>query len=157
MLRGSAAKKLPAAKVEHETLAELKEIASQNQVFRSYIGVGYYDCITPAVFQRNVLENPGWYTQHTPYLAEISQGCLEALPNFQTMVSDLTVLDIANASILVIHSCLNAWSGSSFAARCAGRNPATSPMKVANTITPTASARVTTKKLPRTGSSRYRK
>src|SRR5260370_10947379 len=91
---------LPAARGEHETLADLKEIAAQNQVYRSFIGMGYYDCITPPVIQRNVLENPGWYTQSTPYQAEISQGRLEALLNFQTMVSDLTGLEIANASLL---------------------------------------------------------
>jgi glycine dehydrogenase len=92
--------RLPAGRGEYEVLGGLKTIASQNQVFRSFIGMGYYDCITPAVIQRNILENPGWYTQYTPYQAEISQGRLEALLNFQTMVTDLTAMDIANASLL---------------------------------------------------------
>jgi len=91
---------LPADRAEFEVLAALKQIASENQVFRSYIGMGYSDCITPAVIQRNILENPGWYTQYTPYQAEISQGRLEALLNFQTMVTDLTALEVANASLL---------------------------------------------------------
>jgi glycine dehydrogenase len=91
---------LPAGRSEHEALEVLKEIAAQNQVFRSYVGMGYHDCITPAVIQRNVLENPGWYTPYTPYQAEIAQGRLEALLNFQTMIIDLTGLEVANASLL---------------------------------------------------------
>lgn len=92
--------RLPAALKEHEFLRELQTIAAKNQVFRSYIGMGYYDTIVPGVIQRNILENPGWYTAYTPYQAEIAQGRLEALLNFQTMVIDLTGMEIANASLL---------------------------------------------------------
>ncbi|MEJ7677757.1 MAG: hypothetical protein WKG06_07795 [Segetibacter sp.] len=85
---------------EHEYLNELRKTASKNKVFKNYIGQGYYDTITPSVILRNLFENPGWYTQYTPYQAEIAQGRLESLLNFQTMVSDLTALPIANASLL---------------------------------------------------------
>ena len=85
---------------EQDVLNELRAIAGQNKVYRSFIGMGYHDCITPPVILRNILENPGWYTQYTPYQAEIAQGRLEALLNFQTMVADLTGLPLAGASLL---------------------------------------------------------
>jgi glycine dehydrogenase len=91
---------LPAAKSEFDYLNDLKQTASKNKVFKSYIGQGYYDVIVPGVIQRNILENPGWYTQYTPYQAEIAQGRLQALLNFQTMILDLTGMEIANASLL---------------------------------------------------------
>lgn len=91
---------LPEPKSETQFLTDFKKLASQNKLFKSYIGTGYYDTITPNVILRNILENPGWYTAYTPYQAEIAQGRLEALLNFQTVVSDLTGMDLANASLL---------------------------------------------------------
>jgi len=91
---------LPEPQSEFEVLQTLRRFGSQNEVAKSYIGLGYYPTVTPPVIQRNILENPGWYTAYTPYQPEIAQGRLEALLNFQTMITDLTGLEIANASLL---------------------------------------------------------
>src|SRR5579871_718956 len=92
--------KLGAPKSEAELLAYARQLGGKNRPMRSLIGLGYSDCVTPPVILRNVLQNPGWYTQYTPYQAEIAQGRLEALLNFQTMVMDLTGFEVANASLL---------------------------------------------------------
>src|SRR6202790_2691075 len=91
---------LPAGQSEYEFLRELRSLASRNEIFKSYLGLGYSDCVTPSVILRNVLENPGWYTPYTPYQAEMAQGRLESLLNFQTVVRDLTGMEIATASLL---------------------------------------------------------
>ena len=91
---------LPKAQSEYEFLNEFKKVVSKNKIYKTYIGTGYYNCITPGVILRNVLENPGWYTAYTPYQAEIAQGRMEALINYQTMIIDLTGMEIANASLL---------------------------------------------------------
>jgi glycine dehydrogenase len=99
-IRAQAPLELPPAESEFAYLSRLRSIARKNTVARSFIGMGYYDCITPSVILRNVFENPGWYTPYTPYQAEIAQGRLESLLNFQTVVKDLTAMDIATASLL---------------------------------------------------------
>jgi glycine dehydrogenase len=99
-IRNTVPLDLPEGEAEHEYLRRLRGIAGRNTVARSYIGLGYYDCVTPSVVLRNLFENPGWYTPYTPYQAEIAQGRLESLLNFQTVVRDLTAMDIATASLL---------------------------------------------------------
>ena len=99
-IRLKAPLNLPDGQSEHQFLKELRAVGARNQIARSFIGYGYYDTITPSVILRNVLENPGWYTPYTPYQAEIAQGRLESLLNFQTMVTDLTGMQVANASLL---------------------------------------------------------
>src|SRR5262245_42085794 len=94
-IRTKRALDLPPAQTEFEYLTALRGLASQNKVFKSYIGLGYAGCITPSVILRTVFENPSWYTPYTPYQAEVAQGRLESLLNFQTMVRDLTAMDVA--------------------------------------------------------------
>src|SRR5216110_302875 len=113
---------LPPGRTEREVLQALRGLAAQNQLYHSYIGMGYHHTFTPPVIQRNILENPGWYTAYTPYQPEISQGRLEALLNYQTMVCDLTGLDVANASMLDEGSAAAEACGMALAARPGARS-----------------------------------
>src|SRR5690606_35105575 len=99
-IRSQKALELPTAKSEADFLRDFRMLAKKNKIYKSFIGLGYYDTIVPPVIQRNILENPGWYTAYTPYQAEIAQGRLEALINFQTVVMELTGMELANASLL---------------------------------------------------------
>ncbi|MEM6866637.1 MAG: glycine dehydrogenase (aminomethyl-transferring), partial [Bacteroidota bacterium] len=99
-IRLKSALDLPEGISEHEFLTHIQQLSEKNKVFKTYIGLGYHESLTPSVIKRNILENPSWYTAYTPYQAEIAQGRLEALLNFQTMVCDLTAMEIANASLL---------------------------------------------------------
>ena len=141
--RGQAMQ-LPPAAGEAGALAELRAIASKNKVFKSHIGQGYFGTLTPGVILRNILENPAWYTAYTPYQAEISQGRMEALVNFQTMVADLTGLAIANASML--DEATSAAEAMTLAAR-AGKSRSTS-FFVADDVLPQTLEVVRTRALP---------
>ena len=114
---------LPAAESEAQLLERLRAAGARNELWRSFIGQGYYDCFTPSVILRNVLENPGWYTPYTPYQAEAAQGRLEALLNFQTVVEDLTAMEVANASLL--DEATAAAEAMTFAHRIRARHPGT--------------------------------
>src|SRR6185312_12934228 len=134
---------LPGAKSEMDALAELRAISRKNKVARSFIGCGYSDCITPPVIQRNILENPGWYTAYTPYQAELAQGRLEALLNFQTMITDLTAMEIANASLLD-----EATAAAEAMALCHATVPGRKKFFIANNCHPQAIAVVQTRAKP---------
>src|SRR3954470_22833567 len=135
---------LPEPKSEAEALAELRVISKKNQLAKSFIGAGYSDCVTPPVIQRNVLENPGWYTAYTPYQAEIAQGRLEALLNFQTMITDLTAMEIANASMLD-----EATSAAEAMTLCHAKAPARNTFLVASDCHPETIEVVRTRAKPR--------
>ncbi|GAB5440355.1 MAG: aminomethyl-transferring glycine dehydrogenase [Fuerstiella sp.] len=142
-IRRSASFDLPEALSESSALAELRRLMQQNQVQRSLIGMGYYDCITPPVILRNILENPGWYTAYTPYQPEISQGRLEACLNFQTLITELSGLDVANASLLD-----EATAAAEAMAMCAAGNRKATSFFVADNVHPQTIAVLKTRAEP---------
>ena len=148
-IRLNAPLDLPAGLSENEFLSHMQNLAGHNKIFKSYIGLGYHEPVTPAVIQRNIFENPGWYTAYTPYQAEIAQGRLEALLNFQTVVTDLTGMEIANASLLDESTAAAEAMGMLFAVRSRAQKKAgVSKFFVSNEVLPQTISLLKTRAIP---------